>query len=109
MKSNSRLLLVLTLGLVLGNAARADTPMPLPPTQSAVEAELRKTVADLERRVKELENTVAYYRTEAETKNRSLREGVQQALNMVGEEIGSLRGEIEKLKQKPNATAPSGH
>jgi ElaB/YqjD/DUF883 family membrane-anchored ribosome-binding protein len=104
MKSRFAYLPLLALMLASAAVAQADPTLPTP--QQAVEADLRKTVADLERRVKDLETMLALARSEARNDSRSLREGVQAALNVIGEQLGSMQKEIATLKEK-SAPAPS--
>jgi LysM repeat protein len=57
-----------------------------------------------------LEGDLRNATTANENSNKALREAVQNALNQVGEQIGTLRGQVTKIEeaQKARAAAPAG-
>ncbi len=74
---------------------------------------LQKTVAEHAAelpKIATLEGDLRAATTKNESDNRALREGVQNALNQLGEQIGGLRGQVTKLEeaQKARAVAPAG-
>jgi LysM repeat protein len=78
--------------------------------------------ADQIARIGTIENEVRAAAAKSETDMRNLRDGVQNALNQVGTEIGSIRGQLTKMDEdmkkrtaapaagggKAGATAPTG-
>jgi len=74
---------------------------------------LQKTVAEHAAelpKIATLEGDLRTAATKNETDNRALREGVQNALNQLGDQIGALRGQVTKIEeaQKARAAAPGG-
>lgn len=74
---------------------------------------LQKTVAEHAAelpKIATLEGDLRTAATKNESDNRALREGVQNALNQLGDQIGALRGQVTKIEeaQKARATAPAG-
>ncbi len=68
--------------------------------------------ADQIARIGTIENEVRAASAKSETDMRNLRDGVQNALNQVGTEIGSIRGQLTKMdedmKKRTAAPAPGG-
>ena len=66
--------------------------------------------ADEIARIGTIENEVRAAASKSETDMRNLRDGVQNALNQVGTEIGAIRGQITKMEEdmKKRAAAPAG-
>jgi nucleoid-associated protein YgaU len=74
---------------------------------------LQKTVAEHAAelpKIATLEGDLRTAATKNENDNRALREGVQNALNQLGDQIGALRGQVTKIEeaQKARAAAPAG-
>ena len=74
---------------------------------------LKKTVAEhsLEiPRIGNVENELHAATAKSESDNKALRQGVQDALNQLGEQIGTLRGQVTKVEEamKARAAAPAG-
>jgi len=74
---------------------------------------LQKTVAEHAAelpKIATLEGDLRTAATKNENDNRALREGVQNALNQLGDQIGALRGQVTKIEeaQKSRAAAPGG-
>jgi LysM repeat protein len=74
---------------------------------------LQKTVtaqADEVAKVATIENEVRSAAAKSETDMKGLRDGIQNALNSVGTEIGAMRAQITKIEeaQKARAVAPAG-
>lgn len=74
---------------------------------------LQKTVAQHGEEIPKiatLENDVRATSTKADTDMKNLRAGVQTALDQVGAEIGTMRGQLTKMEeaQKARAAAPGG-
>src|ERR1051325_7234895 len=74
---------------------------------------LQKTVAahDAEiPRIASIEGELRAATAKSETDNKNLRQGVQEALNQLGEQIVTLRGQVTKVEeaQKARAAAPAG-
>ena len=74
---------------------------------------LQKTVAqhgDEIPKIASLENDVRAVSTKADSDMKNLRAGVQTALDQVGAEIGTMRGQITRIEgaQKARAAAPAG-
>lgn len=72
---------------------------------------VKKTVAaqaDSIAKIGDLENQVRATASKSDTEMKSLREGIQNALNQVGTEIGSLRDSVKKIEEaaKRPASAP---
>lgn len=66
--------------------------------------------ADEIARIGTIENTVRDAAAKSETDMRNLRDGVQNALNQVGTEIGAIRTQLTKVEEdmKKKAVAPAG-
>jgi len=77
---------------------------------SSIKKEVDALNADLTSKVSAVENEVRSATTANENANKALREGVQNALNQVAEQIGALRGQVTKIEeaQKARAAAPAG-
>jgi LysM repeat protein len=74
---------------------------------------LKKTVDDQSSEVAKIatiESEVRSAATKSESDMKGLREGIQNALNQVGTEIGAMRAQITKVEeaQKARAAAPAG-
>jgi LysM repeat protein len=74
---------------------------------------LQKTVAEHSAelpRIDSLANELHAATAKSESDNKALRQGVQDALNQLGEQIGTLRGQVTKVEeaQKARAAAPVG-
>ncbi len=75
---------------------------------SSIKKEVDLLNQDLTAKISTLEGDVRNAATKNESDNKALREGVQNALNQVAEQIGALRGQITKVEeaQKARAAAP---
>jgi len=74
---------------------------------------LQKTVAEHSAelpRIDSVANELHAATAKSESDNKALRQGVQEALNQLGEQIGTLRGQVTKVEeaQKARAAAPAG-
>ena len=74
---------------------------------------LQKTVAEHSAeipRISSVEGELRAATAKSESDNKALRQGVQDALNQLGEQIGTLRGQVTKVEeaQKARAAAPTG-
>jgi LysM repeat protein len=74
---------------------------------------LQKTVAEHSAeipRISSIEGELRAATAKSESDNKALRQGVQDALNQLGEQIGTLRGQVTKVEDamKARAVAPAG-
>jgi len=94
-------------GLVSPLAAETTVPAPAATAASPGDLgkqleELRATVAKLEAQVKSHDARIRGLQVE----NRTLREGVQAALNAVGETVGEINRDLKLLKAAQPKTSP---
>ena len=89
------------LALILSGVALAKLS-PLQKTVAAHDAEIP--------RIATVEGELRAATAKSESDNKSLRQGVQDALNQLGEQIGTLRGQVTKVEEamKARAAAPAG-
>lgn len=89
------------LALILSGVALAKLS-PLQKTVAAHDAEIP--------RIATVEGELRAATAKADSDNQALRKGVQDALNQLGEQIGTLRGQVTKVEeaQKAKAAAPAG-
>lgn len=92
------------LGIILAVAALVKL--------SSIKKEVEALNQDLTAKVATMEQDVRSAATANDSANKALREGVQNALNQVAEQIGTLRGQIAKIeeaqKAKPVAAPAAG-
>jgi len=89
------------LALILSGVALAKLS-PLQKTVAAHDAEIP--------RIATVEGELRAATAKSESDNKALRQGVQDALNQLGEQIGTLRGQVTKVEEamKARAAAPTG-
>ncbi len=89
------------LALILSGVALAKLS-PLQKTVAAHDAEIP--------RIATVEGELRAATAKSESDNKALRQGVQDALNQLGEQIGTLRGQVTKVEEamKAKAAAPAG-
>lgn len=89
------------LALILSGVALAKLS-PLQKTVAAHDAEIP--------RIATVEGELRAATAKSESDNKALRQGVQDALNQLGEQIGTLRGQVTKVEDamKAKAAAPAG-
>jgi len=89
------------LALILSGVALAKLS-PLQKTVAAHDAEIP--------RIATVEGELRAATAKSESDNKALRQGVQDALNQLGEQIGTLRGQVTKVEEamKARAAAPAG-
>lgn len=89
------------LALILSGVALAKLS-PLQKTVAAHDAEIP--------RIATVEGELRAATAKSESDNKALRQGVQDALNQLGEQIGTLRGQVAKVEEamKAKAAAPAG-
>ena len=89
------------LALILSGVALAKLS-PLQKTVAAHDAEIP--------RIATIEGELRAATAKSESDNKALRQGVQDALNQLGEQIGTLRGQVTKVEEamKARAAAPAG-
>jgi len=89
------------LALILSGVALAKLS-PLQKTVAAHDAEIP--------RIATVEGELHAASAKADSDNQKLRQGVQDALNQLGEQIGTLRGQVTKVEEamKARAAAPAG-
>jgi LysM repeat protein len=89
------------LALILSGVALAKLS-PLQKTVAAHDAEIP--------RIATVEGELRAATAKSESDNKALRQGVQDALNQLGEQIGTLRGQVTKVEEamKAKAVAPAG-
>ncbi len=77
---------------------------------STLKKDVDALAAEIPAKISTLEGDLRTATTKNESDNRALREGVQNALNQLGDQIGALRGQVTKIEeaQKARAAAPGG-